>query len=183
MLVRHRLVWVLLCCVFHYAWSAADEKPQAVERGAGIFSNWCAGCHALKYARAPFAGFNTVSLPREDANLWFGKQPPDLSLIVTVRGKVWLTDYLQGFYHEATQPFGTNNRIIPGVMMPNPFAAMPDPSPTVVDDLVSFLDYIADPTAHERYRVGRAVLLFLFLFWVVVYTLQRLVWKKIVRHI
>lgn len=46
-------------------------------------------------------------------------------------------------------------------------------------DLVNFLVYASDPHARERKSIGIYVLLFLVLFFVVVYALKKLIWKKI----
>ena len=152
---------LVLSCLFTPAW--ADPA-----RGALEFANHCAGCHTLRYARAPYVEFNQVSLPPTEALAWFGKMPPDLSLESMVRGRSWLTAYLQGFYPDTSQPYGSNNHLLPGVMMPAP-------GPIAVAELVDFLDYIADPHKTTRHDLGRKVVLFLCLFWSVVYALHRLI--------
>jgi cytochrome c1 len=149
------------CCLVASAWSDSS-------RGAKAFANGCAGCHTLRYAQTPFKAFQHVSLPPEEAVVWFGQMPPDLSLEFTRRGRMWLTAYLHGFYPDPTRPYGTNNHVLPGVMMP-------DPGPIAVDDLVDFLETIADPHQATRYSLGRLVVLFLCLFWAVVYALHRLI--------
>src|SRR6201986_4780628 len=76
---------------------------ESLQRGARNFMNYCAGCHSLKYERysrlgvdlkippdllqnlllpgdAPTSYIRT-SMPAADAEAWFGKQPPDLSLM------------------------------------------------------------------------------------------------------
>src|ERR1700688_1824826 len=80
---------------------------ESLQRGARNFMNYCSGCHSLKYVRynrmakdleipepglasnlmftsdKPFDTINS-SMPA-DAETWFGKQPPDLSLIARSR--------------------------------------------------------------------------------------------------
>lgn len=46
-------------------------------------------------------------------------------------------------------------------------------------DLVNFLVYASDPHAQERKTMGIYVLLFLAIFFVIVYALKKLIWKKI----
>ncbi len=173
---------LLLSGITVLCWSFPIESDPAIVRGAEAYKNWCAGCHALQYVRAPFAVMQQVSMPAEEAVQWFGKMPPDLSLIATIRGKQWLTGYLLGFYPDASRPYGSNNRLIPGVMMPDPFTTLPAPPHALVADLVAFLDYVAVPNRLESRHIGRIVVLFLFIFWLVMMALQRLLWKKIVRH-
>ena len=185
---------MLMCGVL--AVNAAALDSTRLKRGYDAYVNLCAGCHALKYVRlqklrhdlqlADDEGvvvLNQVSLPPEEGLLWFGKMPPDLSLAVSVRGKVWLGAYLQGFHPDSTKIFGTDNALLPGVMMPNPFTTWVNNKTECVADLVYFLDYAADPARQERLNLGRWVVLFLFIFWLIVYALQRLLWKKIFRHI
>src|ERR1700690_3288796 len=92
---------------------------QSLQRGARNFMNYCSGCHSLKYLRynrmaadlqipeselpnlmftsdKPFDGINSA-MPA-DAEGWFGRQPPDLSLIARARGPDYLYSFLKGFY-------------------------------------------------------------------------------------
>ena len=58
-------------------------------------------------------------MPAQSAE-WFGKQPPDLSLIARVRGTDWVYTYLKSFYLDESRPVGWNNTVFPNVSMPNP---------------------------------------------------------------
>jgi glutaredoxin len=60
-----------------------------------------------------------VAMPPESKD-WFGKQPPDLSLISRVRGPNWIYTYLKSFYLDESRPVGWNNTVFPNVSMPNP---------------------------------------------------------------
>lgn len=126
----------------------------ALQRGAKLFMNYCAGCHSLKYLRynqmakglglmtfdgqvdkpllknnliftqAPIGEPIKVSMSPKDAREWFGKVPPDLSLVSRVRGSNWLYTYLHGFYQDPKRPFGSNNWLFPDVGMPNVLAPL-----------------------------------------------------------
>ena len=61
-----------------------------------------------------------VSMTEAQGNQWFGKQPPDLSLISRVRGSDWVYTYLKSFYLDETRPLGWNNKLFPNASMPNP---------------------------------------------------------------
>jgi ubiquinol-cytochrome c reductase cytochrome c1 subunit len=62
-----------------------------------------------------------------DAKLWFGKTPPDLSVIIRARNTVEQsgTDYvytlLRGFYRDQSTQTGWNNVVYPNIAMPNIF--------------------------------------------------------------
>ena len=112
----------------------------SLQRGARNFMNYCSGCHSLKYLRynrmaadlkiqerelaslmftsdKPFDSIE-VAMPAESAD-WFGKQPPDLSLIARARGTDYLYSFLHGFYADKTRPWGVNNLYLPAAAMPH----------------------------------------------------------------
>src|SRR6202158_6368291 len=95
------------------------NNVESLQRGARNFMNYCSGCHSLKYVRynriakdleipeselqahLMFTSeklFDTVnsSMPA-DAEAWFGKQPPDLSLMARGRSVDHLYGVLEGF--------------------------------------------------------------------------------------
>jgi ubiquinol-cytochrome c reductase cytochrome c1 subunit len=113
----------------------------SLQRGAKYFVNYCLGCHSAKYVRynrlaedlqiteaqlvdnLMFTGerpFDTmaISMKPEDATRWFGKAPPDLSLIARARGTDYLYTFLKSFYLDPTRPTGSNNVVLPGAAMP-----------------------------------------------------------------
>lgn len=115
----------------------------SLQRGVGLYVNYCLGCHSLQYSRynrvAEDLGIPeelamelltfdedvevgdqmTNAMPGELAQNWFGVAPPDLSLIARRRQPDWLYGYLTGFYVDESRPFGVNNRVFPNVGMPN----------------------------------------------------------------
>jgi ubiquinol-cytochrome c reductase cytochrome c1 subunit len=114
---------------------------QSLQRGARNFMNYCSGCHSLTYLRYNrmgadlhlsdkeladlmltsdnvFDGINS-SMPPADAAQWFGKQPPDLSLIARQRGPDYLYSFLKGFYVDSTRIWGVNNLYLPSAAMPD----------------------------------------------------------------
>ena len=119
----------------------------SLQRGASLYMNYCSGCHSLKYLRysrmaedlglseeevmqnlnftgAKFGEQIQVSLSEADGNKWFGKMPPDLSLISRVRGSDWIYTYLKSFYLDESRPLGWNNKLFPNASMPNPLWQM-----------------------------------------------------------
>src|ERR1700730_12544577 len=101
--------------------SGTDIKStESLQRGARNFMNYCSGCHSLKYLRysrlaadlkipepevvknliftaaKPFEEINTA-MPADSTD-WFGKHPPDLTLMARERGVDYIYSYLHGFY-------------------------------------------------------------------------------------
>lgn len=62
------------------------------------------------------------AMPAADAEKWFGKAPPDLSLEVHAKGADWVYSYLHGFYLDPSRPVGWNNTVFPNASMPNVLA-------------------------------------------------------------
>ena len=58
------------------------------------------------------------TFPAEDAVAWFGRAPPDLSLITRSKGPDYVYRFLKGFYVDASKPTGTNNLALDGAAMP-----------------------------------------------------------------
>ena len=119
----------------------------SLQRGAQLFMNYCSGCHSLKYLRYQRMGEDLgltedevqnnlnlhggkigdhveVSLNEDQAKQFFGKMPPDLSLIARVRGPDWIAAYLKSFYLDESRPVGWNNTVFPNASMPNPLWQM-----------------------------------------------------------
>jgi ubiquinol-cytochrome c reductase cytochrome c1 subunit len=117
------------------------EDTASVQQGARNFTNFCLGCHSLQYARwsrvaedlkiPPVvleknllppgdkpADYITTSMPAADAVNWFGKTPPDLTLMVRARGRDYIYQFLKTFYVDPAQPTGANNLRLPNTAMP-----------------------------------------------------------------
>src|SRR5271170_1592514 len=113
----------------------------SLQRGARNFMNYCSGCHSLKYLRynrmaadlqipeadlaanlmftsdKAFDGINSA-MPA-DAEGWFGKPPPDLSLMARARGGDYIYSFLKGFYADKSRIWGVNNLYLPNAAMPH----------------------------------------------------------------
>jgi len=115
---------------------------QSLQRGARDFLAYCGGCHSLKYMRYSRMGedlaiapdllvhnlvprnrkptdYITAPMPSADAANWFGKAPPDLSLIARARGVDYLYQFLTTFYADPSRPTGANNLAKDAVAMPH----------------------------------------------------------------
>lgn len=126
------------------------------------------------------------AMPKGDAKAWFGVSPPDLSLIARQRGKDWLYAWLSGFYEDNSRPFGSNNRLTPFLAMPDvlshlkygPDKLSPSEWDQLLQDLVTFLAYVAQPEQDVRYRLGCYVLMFLSVLIWLVWQLKKNYWRN-----
>ncbi len=126
------------------SWKAGTSVADlaSLQRGARDFLNYCNGCHSLKYMRYSRIGedlkippdllqqnlvpstrkatdYITSPMPAADAESWFGKEPPDLSLMAQERGVDYLFQYLTTFYVDPTRSTGANNLALATTAMPD----------------------------------------------------------------
>ena len=73
-------------------------------------------------SQKPFDGIESA-MPADAAD-WFGKQPPDLSLMAREKGVDYIYSFLKGFYVDSTRPWGVNNVYLPGAAMPDVVASV-----------------------------------------------------------
>jgi ubiquinol-cytochrome c reductase cytochrome c1 subunit len=119
----------------------------ALQNGARIFANHCLNCHGASLMRwnrlqdielsdaqiKDFLIFGdqkvgdtmTVAMSAKDGKAWFGKTPPDLSVIVRARtsfdykGTDYLYTLLRGYYRDSSTTTGWNNVAYPNIAMPH----------------------------------------------------------------
>jgi len=179
----------------------------SLQRGARNFFNHCAGCHSLKYMRynqmaedldieenqlienlmftqAAIQDPITTSMLPSDGDRWFGKSPPDLSLIIRSRSADYVYNFLRGFTIDKYSPTGTDNQVLPGTSMPNILWLVKEQlSHEEFDqfalDIVNFLDYVAEPIQLKRKNIGVWVILFLLIFLIFSYLLYKDIWKEV----
>jgi ubiquinol-cytochrome c reductase cytochrome c1 subunit len=204
----------------------------SLQRGAGLFVNYCLSCHSAQYMRynrmsedlqipkevvednmmftsERIGGLMKTAMPAEDAKTWFGKAPPDLSLIARSRGPEWIYTYMRSFYLDNTSPSGWNNVLFEKVAMPHvlynlqgarhavfkkdeqgvevfdhyemvkPGSLNEDEFDAAVRDLTNFMVYLAEPARMVRYKLGVYVLIFLSIFFVFAYLLKKEYFKDV----
>tara|TARA_R110001592_G_scaffold140266_6_gene361068 strand:- start:5940 stop:6698 length:759 start_codon:yes stop_codon:yes gene_type:complete len=121
------------------------EDKESLQNGLSTFVNYCFACHSMQYARYERAAMDlkiptkvfeeniligetkigqlmTISMATEQAKLWFGNPPPDLTLSARLRGADWIYSYLRGFYVDPKRPYGVNNVVFKDVGMPHMLA-------------------------------------------------------------
>jgi ubiquinol-cytochrome c reductase cytochrome c1 subunit len=177
------------------------------QKGAQIFINNCLGCHSAQYMRyervAEDLGIpkdimmeNLVfttdkigetmhsAMPKDLGKKWFGTVPPDLTLEARLRGPDWVYSYLTTFYPDESRPWGVNNHVFKDVGMPHVLEKMQaelseDEFKERMADLTNFMVYMAEPARADRERIGKYVLIFLFILLIPVYFLNREYWKDV----
>jgi ubiquinol-cytochrome c reductase cytochrome c1 subunit len=126
----------------HWRLAANVSDLPSVQRGARNFVSYCLGCHSLKYEHWSRLGtdlgippallekellppgdkstdYILTAMPPKDAEAWFGKTPPDLSLMARSRGRNYIYQYLKTFYVDPTRQTGANNLRLPATAMPD----------------------------------------------------------------
>jgi ubiquinol-cytochrome c reductase cytochrome c1 subunit len=257
----------------HWPTERAGDRA-ALQRGARLFVNYCLNCHSarqMRWNRLNDIGIDdaqikselifgdqkvgdvmTVAMNPVDAKVWFGKVPPDLSVIIRARnttehkGTDYVYTLLRSFYRDRSTLTGWNNVVYPNIAMPNilwqrqgpraatitrsemePVAAADGKSaPTMqpvrmtsvfdadgyvrsekapadkagdeelvsfapadpkaaaafdgdVADLVAYLNWMSEPNALSRYRIGVWVMGFLVIFVLVARWLNKVYWRDI----
>ncbi len=212
------------------------KNKESLRKGANLFVDYCLNCHSaalMRYSRIgqdldmseeevitelmPAGGkigdTMTVVMQPDDAARWFGTAPPDLSVLVRVRGADWVYSYLRSFYRDESRPWGVNNSVFKDVAMPHVLwelqglqeaetethinedgherevivgfelvekgALSPDDYDVAIRNLVNFMTYLSEPSKLQRLALGKWVLGFLFLFFILAYLLKKEYWKDI----
>ena len=254
--------------------SERAQDPAALQRGVRLFASYCLNCHGarqMRWNRLHDIGIDdaqikqllifgdqkvgdvmSVSMNAHDAKVWFGKAPPDLSVIIRARsteehrGTDYVYTLLRSFYRDRSTLTGWNNTVYPHIAMPNilwqrmgprvatitttdwedrpaadpkqppvhelaqtvsvfdtdgyvqttrkvlesgntgmqvSFAPVDAKAAAAVDDevadLVAFLNWMSEPAAATRYRIGIWVMGFLVIFLLVVHWLNKVYWRNI----
>ncbi len=207
------------------------EDKSSIANGAQLYVQYCSGCHSLKHVRysriADDYGIDEgwmkenivpssqkihdsmlTAMNVEDARVWFGMPPPDLSLIARAKGSDWLYSYLQSFYIDEKKPYGVNNLVSPDIAMPDVLASLGgmrelNPINTeaesirqqlrvvksgsmnasqfdkAVTDLVAFLTYASEPSRESRESMGLYIIFYLIFFTIIAYWLKKEYWRDV----
>lgn len=144
-------------------WPAERGKNLAsLQNGARLFANYCLGCHSASLVRwnrlqqiglddrqiKDFLIFGNqkvgdtirISAAPAQQKAWFGKTPPDLSVITRARtsfdykGTDYLYTLLRGYYRDASTPTGWNNVAYPNIGMPHIFWEVQGPREATIEE-------------------------------------------------
>ena len=127
----------------------------SLQRGLGLYMNYCSSCHSLKLLRWNRLQKDLVipeNIITEDLirtadtkiadHMTFGipeKSPigaPDLTLRTRVRGDDWIYTYLRTFYEDSSQTSGSNNLVYVGTSMPNVLAGLQGNQALDIDGII-----------------------------------------------
>jgi cytochrome c1 len=183
-----------------------DPSVPAVKRGVEAFMDSCHSCHSLKYIKyqdlvglgfdkakvkewqgdwtidAPVMGM----MPDDGAMAAFGTLPPELSLMARARdgGNNYLYSYLMAYYTGADGV--TGNHVFPASKMPDPLGISSATEPAQraeiaakAKDIVSFLNWAADPHEQERYKLGTYILGYLFVLTSLLFLMKKRIWARL----
>ncbi|HET9047645.1 MAG: cytochrome c1 [Xanthomonadales bacterium] len=202
----------------------------SMQRGAALFMNYCSGCHSLglqRYSRmaadlnltqeqvtqnlmftdAKFGEPMHAAMTAAEGAKWFGKAPPDLSLVARNKpgGPDWTYTFLKSFYADPTRPSGWNNTLLVGASMPHvlwelqgvqhpqrdeaghvehlelttPGTQSAAEYDRTVRDITNFLNYVGEPSAGKRRALGVWVIFFLVGFSVLAWLLKTEYWRDV----
>ncbi len=142
----------------------------------------------------------TNTMPKKEAAKWFGAAPPDLTLEARFRSPDWIYTYLRSFYQDPARPFNVNNKIFKDVGMPHVLQNLqgvrtmdehgnlsPATGGTMTEqeydafvrDLTNFLEYVGEPNKLERKELGKWVIGFLIILFILSYFLKKEYWRDV----
>lgn len=129
--------------------SDRGRSVASLQNGARLFANYCTGCHSatlvrwnllqniglddsqikdfLIFGRQKVGDTIRIAAAPADQKAWFGKAPPDLSVITRARtsfdyrGTDYIYTLLRGYYRDNSSPTGWNNVAYPNIGMPHIF--------------------------------------------------------------
>lgn len=176
--------------------------------GLAVFNDICMGCHSAKYVTYQnLMDYDEIGLSREEADflrgerkllsglvstlepnmarLYYGKVPPDLSLMARARpgGGAYIAAILTGYEHDPARriPDEAYNVYFPGrrIAMPDPLNWLlhrPEDEQAIRQQarvVASFLEFVAEPHQVERRHIGYWVAAYMVVLVVVLYLLVR----------
>ncbi len=117
----------------------------------------CGRCHSIKYQKI------YALTPPENLKKYLGKVPPDLSVIYKAKGE----EYLNAFINRP-------GKVLHGTSMPR--LGIDEKSQ---EEIVAYLEQIADPHKEQRQKVGLIVLGYLLVMVGLTYAWKKKIWKNV----
>ena len=92
----------------------------------------------------------TTNMTKADGDRWFGKAPPDLTLVTRRKNPEYVYQFLKSFYIDNASPTGVNNLIQDGTSMPHILWLLEEEMTAenynrFILDTVTFLEYVGEP--------------------------------------
>ena len=117
----------------------------------------CGRCHSIKYQKI------YAETPAQNLKKYLGKVPPDLSVIYRAKGE----EYLNAFINNP-------GIVLPGTRMPR--VGLDQESQ---EEIVAYLEEIADPHKEQRSKVGLIVLAYILVMVGLTYAWKKKIWKNV----
>jgi len=143
--------------------SDRGRSVASLQNGARLFANYCTGCHSatlvrwnllqnigldesqikdfLIFGRQKVGDTIRIAAAPADQKAWFGKAPPDLSVITRARtsfdylGTDYIYTLLRGYYRDNSSPTGWNNVAYPNIGMPHIFWESQGPREATIEQV------------------------------------------------
>ena len=112
------------------------------------------------------------------------RRPARPILVSRSKGTDWIYTYLRSFYDDDERIFGVNNTVLVNASMPDVLWSLRESQSesefdNSVRDISNFLDYVGEPAKLIRLQLGKWVLLFLGILFILVYLLKKEYWKDV----
>ena len=133
-----------------------DSKAKKVH-GAELFKEACGRCHGAKYKKI------YSETPPDALKKYLGKVPPDLSIIMKAKGEHYLVAFIN-------KP----QALLPGTSMPRVGL-----NKEATEELMVYLEKIADPHKEQRQKVGIIVLAYMLVMIGLTFAWKKKIWKNI----
>jgi ubiquinol-cytochrome c reductase cytochrome c1 subunit len=143
--------------------SDRGRSVASLQNGARLFANYCIGCHSatlvrwnllqniglddnqirdfLIFGKQKVGDTIRIAAAPADQKAWFGKAPPDLSVITRARtsfdylGTDYIYTLLRGYYRDNSSPTGWNNVAYPNIGMPHIFWESQGPREATIEQV------------------------------------------------
>ena len=120
----------------------------------------------------------------EDGDRWFGKAPPDLTLVTRRKSPEYVYGLLNSFYADNNSPTGVNNHVQEASSMPHVLWDIQqryseEEYSQFLNDTVGFLVYAGEPIIEKRKSMGAWVIGFLLIFLIFSYALYKDIWREV----
>ena len=158
------------------SWPDRSRDMASLQSGARLFVNYCLNCHSanlMRWNRLTAIGLTDkeikdylifgnqkvgdtmkVAITPAEAKAWFGKTPPDLSVIGRARttfdysGPDYLYTLWRGYYRDASTATGWNNVALANIAMPHALWERQGPREAVIETVHKHVD---EKTGHESF--------------------------------
>ncbi|MEG2155216.1 MAG: cytochrome c1 [Burkholderiaceae bacterium] len=168
--------WAAGAAVPMDAWPDRSKDVASLQSGARLFVNYCLTCHSanlMRWNRLTAIGLTDkeikdylifgnqkvgdtmkIAMTPAEGKAWFGKAPPDLSVIARARttfdysGPDYLYTLWRGYYRDASSATGWNNVALNNIAMPHAMWERQGPREATIETIHRHVD---EKTGHAAF--------------------------------